>query len=90
VFATFRAEKPPPRDPNANGFVIGPAVIKHTHILSEALTPGACLNPLAVVPHGLGVRDGSLQINPGRQTAKASPVSGTKSLTVRCAQGCVP
>ncbi len=41
------------------------------------------------MPHGLGVRDGTLQINPDRQVAKASPVSGTKSLTVRCAQGCV-
>jgi len=56
----------------------------------ESLAPAACLNPPAVVPHGLGVRDGSLQINPGRQTAKASPVLRTKSLTVRCDQGCVP
>jgi hypothetical protein len=32
---------------------------------------------------------GSLQINPDSQSAKESPVSGTKSLIVRCAQGCV-
>jgi len=50
----------------------------------KAFAPTACLYPPTVVPRGLGVRDGRLKIKTGRQTAKASPVSGTKSLTVRC------
>jgi hypothetical protein len=72
VFATFRAEQN-----RSNPMVI----YRQRPPEKEALAPAACLNPPAVVPHGLVVRDDILQINPGRQTAKASPVSGTKSLT---------
>ena len=43
--------------------------------------------PPAVVPRGLGISEGSLQIKPGRQAAAASPVSGIEPLTAQCSCG---
>ena len=43
--------------------------------------------PPAVVPRGLGISEGSLQIKPGRQAAAASPVSGIEPLTAQCCCG---
>ena len=71
MFATFRAEQN-----RSNPMVI----YRQRPPEKEALAPAACLNPPAVVPHGLGVGDGSLQIKPGRQAARTSQVSGTRSL----------